>query len=669
MKTKKRLIADVECYRNYFMVGFRNIDNGKVLALEHYEGHPLDVELLDRLMRQNQIITFNGNHYDVPMIFLAITGASNAQLKRASDSIIMQNLKSWEFENAWGVRIPKLDHIDLIEVAPGQASLKLYGGRVHTLKMQDLPIEPDATITQVDRINLVDYNGNDLNLTIDVMNALKQQLELRQQMSEEYGLDLRSKSDAQIAEAVIKMQIEKITGVKPQRPDIKRGTRFKYQVPDFLQFQSETMLEVLERIRNIDFFVTETGKVELPEELEKFDIRIGGSVYRMGNGGLHSTESSVVQLSDEDHTLYDRDVRSYYPSIILALKLFPPHLGAAFLKVFKAIVDRRLAAKDAGITAVAEAMKIMINGTFGKLGSKWSCLYSPNLLLQVTITGQLTLLMLIERLELAAIPVVSANTDGAVIRCPNVLRDKMLEIVKGWEKATTFETEEVQYAALYSRDVNNYIAIYAQPQEKKGQKVYAKLKGAFAPTGLQKNPTNQIAVEAAVDYLVHDIDINHTVRSCEDIRKFVSVRTVQGGAIQGYSDWNPKAKVGEMIACLERSGWQMWPDKKTWANEDMTLVLERKEAYRHVTMEQLKGAEYIGKAVRWYYGVGETRDLRYKTNSNSVPRTRGAVPIMELPEEFPSDVNHDWYVREAYGILRDVGHPRFQWHDYFDDLI
>lgn len=64
--------------------------------------------------------------------------------------------------------------------------------------------------------------------------------------------------------------------------------------------------------------------------------------------------------------------------------------------------------------------KIVLNGTFGKLGSKYSFLYSPNLMIQVTITGQLALLMLIEALEAAGISVVSANTDGIVSRCPGI---------------------------------------------------------------------------------------------------------------------------------------------------------------------------------------------------------------------------------------------------------
>ena len=38
---------------------------------------------------------------------------------------------------------------------------------------------------------------------------------------------------------------------------------------------------------------------------------------------------------------------------------------------------------------IANALKIVVNGSFGKFGSRYSILYSPDLMLQVTITGQL----------------------------------------------------------------------------------------------------------------------------------------------------------------------------------------------------------------------------------------------------------------------------------------
>lgn len=452
---------DVECYRNYFLILLRNIATGKYAAYEKFEGQDLDIPAIRTLLRKYQIITFNGRSYDVPMVTLAITGASNEQLKDASDAIIIGNLRPWEFEEQFDVTIPGyLDHIDLIEVAPGQASLKIYGGRVHTKRMQDLPIEPDALIKEFERPLLRRYCLNDNLVTADLYQSLRQQIDLRERMSLEYGMDLRSKSDAQIAEAVIKKELEKITGKRIYKPDFRPGTRFKYQVPDFIRFQTQTLQGVLRMVENSTFVVTGKGKVDMPRGLDDAQIRIGGSVYRMGIGGLHSSESSVAHFSDDEYQLIDRDVTSYYPMIILGQGLYPKHLGPNFLKVYRSIVERRIAAKKAGDKVTADSLKITINGSFGKFGSQYSVLCSYDLLIQTTITGQLSLLMLIESLELAGIPVVSANTDGIVIKCPRSKLAKLNYLVGCWELNTGFDTEETRYKALYSKDVNNYIAIY-----------------------------------------------------------------------------------------------------------------------------------------------------------------------------------------------------------------
>ncbi|WP_202050083.1 hypothetical protein, partial [Acinetobacter baumannii] len=242
----------------------------------------------------------------------------------------------------------------------------------------------------------------------------------------------------------------------------------------------------------------------------------------MGVGGLHSSESCIAHLAKDGYLLIDRDVASFYPNIILNLGLFPKHLGSAFLTVYRSLVERRLKAKgltkssDLSIAelnkVIADSIKITINGSFGKLGSKYSNLYSPDLLIQVTLTGQLSLLMLIEALYLNGINVVSANTDGIVIK-PRMTQYNLLnEIVKSWENHTKFETEETQYRAIFNRDVNNYIALKKHfdkeskqwldtfPQGTKLDK-RVKGKGVFAEADIWKNPANGICVDALIAFL------------------------------------------------------------------------------------------------------------------------------------------------------------------------
>lgn len=224
-------------------------------------------------------------------------------------------------------------------------------------------------------------------------------------------------------------------------------------------FKSPGLRDLLRDIVASDFVIDENGSPIEPPSLSGQAVTIGKGVYRMGIGGLHSSEVSTVHHADEQYMLVDRDVASYYPNIILLCRLYPKHLTEAFLSVYRSIVETRLKAKRDGNSVVANALKIVANGSFGKFGSKYSLLYAPDLMIQVTVTGQLALLMLIESLEADGIEVVSANTDGIVIKCLRSRENDLLRHVTVWEKVTGFETEETQYKALYSRDVNNYIAL------------------------------------------------------------------------------------------------------------------------------------------------------------------------------------------------------------------
>lgn len=616
MNAKQTLVMDIECYINYFLVKFMHVEKRNVREYEmSYDDQdvfsaPLDLGQIQAILRNFRIVTFNGMNYDMPMLTLAMVLTSRVRagtidvpqacraLKEASDHIIVGNLRSWQFEQHYDLLIPKaVDHIDLAEVAPGvMISLKQYGARMHSRKLQDLPIEPSAQILPDQRALMRSYCSNDLETTIDLWDQLSAQIKLREAMSEMYGLDLRSKSDAQIAEAVLKSEIEKVKGHRIYKPDIPPGKTYHYKAPSFVAFRTQQLRTLLADIEAAAFVIGANGQPQEPPALKDREILIGDAVYRCGLGGLHSSETTTAHFADADTVLLDRDVASYYPAIIINCRLYPQHMGEAFLKVYKDILDRRIRAKRTGDTVTANSLKITLNGTFGKLGSKYSVLYAPDLMLQVTITGQLALLMLIETLDDSGIPVVSANTDGIVIKCPKAKRDRLAACIGWWEKRTGFDTEETAYRALFSRDVNNYIAL----KEGKGSKA----KGAFTSPGLMKNPQHEICNLAVADYLEYGTPIEDTIIQCDDVRKFITVRQVNGGGTFG--------------------------------------------------------GQYLGKVVRWVYGYGETQDIRYKKpnktgNFNKVAGSDGAIPLMELPEHVPVNLDYGWYIREAHNILRDIG--------------
>jgi hypothetical protein len=502
---------------------------------------------------------------------------------------------------------------------------------------------------------VVGYNGNDLITTQDLLQHLSPQIELREKMSADYGVDLRSKSDAQIAEAVIRKLVSDLLGYRATKPIIQPGTRFQYRAPSFLKFRTQQLQDRLAAICSADFIVDINGSPIEPPALEGQTVKMGAGVYRLGIGGLHSSETCIAHLADDEMMLMDVDVTSYYPSIILQCGLSPKHLGEPFLKVYRNIFTTRVAAKKAGNSTVEKVLKIVLNGSFGKFGSKYSVIYSPDLMIQVTVTGQLALLMLIEALELDGISVASANTDGIVLKFRRSRLEDVRAHIKRWEQATGFAMEETHYRALYSRDVNNYIAV-----KLKGG---TKGKGDFADISISKNPSEAICNEAVVAFLEHGIPLAQTIICCRDIRKFVTVQRVTGGAVRiTKTVYDDALRPSQMREVLLSTGWhQIEPgplSKARFATQIDPGGYDVETAYRiHCGDDEFT---FVGKVVRFYIGRHQTGALHYmkknkKGNQNKVPGSAGAVPLMELPDEFPNDVDYEHYIASANKILKSIG--------------
>lgn len=628
---------DLECYPTYFLCKLLTGD-GTYHSFGMWPGMPLNIAGIIELLASHTIVTFNGNNYDLPMLTLALYGATNEQLKEANDDIIVRNLRPWEFCDKWGVQVPEyIDHIDVMEVAPGvRIGLKMYMGRMHAPKLQDLPYDPDSALDGYGRFVIADYCGNDLVGTRMLRETVWDRISLRIAIGNQYSIDVRSKSDAQIAEAVIKAKL----GFKPNRRYIEHGYTFFYEPPAYIEYVTPQMRDFLDLVRKAPFVVTDkeeaiymgldptdirTG-VNIPPELKDRDIVIGQAKYRLGIGGLHSQEECTSYYSNDTHSLRDVDVKSYYPSLILTMGMVPEQIGPDFLTIYRDIYTRRLHAKaeadrimklydgmgaqelkDDADTYKTESdgLKIVLNGTFGKLFSKYSILYAPELGIRTTVTGQLALLMLIEMMECSGIRIVSANTDGIVLLIPTGMDAIADQVVAWWEKRTGLEMEASLYKSIHQRDVNNYIAI-----TKDGK---AKRKGVFGQGGVLsgpqgKGPDKDICADAVVAYFKDGTDPAKTIYACDDIRKFVVLRGVSGGG--SYSATN----------------------------------------------------EYLGKAVRWYYKRNCTDYIADKKGGR-VAGSMGAMPVMQLPDALPQDIDYEHYVNVAWEMIASVGIPVRYWHD------
>ena len=245
---------------------------------------------------------------------------------------------------------------------------------------------------------------------------------------------------------------------------------------------------------------------------------------------------------------------------------------------------------------IQASLKLTTNGLFGKFGSKYSVVYSPDLMFHTTVTGQLCLFMLIEQLNICNIQVISANTDGITLKVHNSKREHLDNLVKWWEGVTGFNMEYDHYSSIHHRDVNNYVSVY--------ENGHVSGKGIFASDSIRKNPANAILREAVMAYIKDGVAPSKTITLSKDITKFLTVKKVTGGAVK----------------------------------DDLPL----------------------GATVRWYRSTATQTALNYTKNGNQVGGSECGMPMMDLPEPgvMPLDLDYYWYDQEVHKVLEQIGIKR-----------
>lgn len=642
---KQHVIFDTEIIgkeKPVFMIGTKIVETGETKAFWHHKRGHMNA-FAKMLANPNYTwVGFNSENFDRPLIALAMNMDYDVHgIKDLATIIIEDRLRSWQAYKQFNIEFIEYDHIDLFEVVPGvMISLKTYAGRIGYKTMVDLPFHHDTDLTPAQCKVLETYCLNDLGVTEALFKTQQTELALRAEMSEEYGIDLRSKSDAQVAEAVLKKRV----GIGSASKLIPHSVGYK--VPDFIETDSPVINELGDLLSKFPFVLNRSnGSPAAPKFLNE-PVIIGDGSYQCGVGGLHSTHDKCMYLEASDKLmLSDFDVASYYPNIMLKAGLAPKlggDKGKKFLEEYRHIYEARIAAKRAGNKKVANALKITLNGTFGKLGSLFCSFYAPELMLAVTLTGQLNLLCLIHELEkIKGVSVKSANTDGMLVAYAPSARDKVLKVFAKNAKRTGFEYEETPYIKYAAKDVNNYIAIKPDGSTKtKG--LYTSIDPATNPLYLMKNPTMEVCTSMAIDYLRDGTKPEVSIANYSDMKDFVAIRNVQGGGVQyaGYKkvdDWEQ----------IEPGVWRRpgWPSIKASV---------RRKSRPHPVDVGI-GGTVLGRVARWYMTTDKLPPITYLSSGNLVPKTEGARACMTLPDKLPKDLNKQWYIDETYSILESIG--------------
>lgn len=239
-------------------------------------------------------------------------------------------------------------------------------------------------------------------------------------------------------------------------------------------------------------------------EAETLNIVLDGLRVDFGVGGIHASLSEKLVKETSKYLIRDADVSSMYPNIAISNRVYPEHLGVEFCDIYQDVYEQRKSYKKG--TAENAMLKLALNSVYGDSNNQFSVFYDPMYTMKITVNGQLSLLMLAEKLlEIDDLKLIQLNTDGLTVALPRNKEDAYKVVCESWEKQVGLQLEFVDYSRMMIRDVNNYLAVY-----KEG---CAKRKGAYQYEGLgwHQNQSAFVIPMAAEAKMLNGTDIREFI--------------------------------------------------------------------------------------------------------------------------------------------------------------
>ena len=378
---------------------------------------------------------------------------------------------------------------------------------------------------------MLHYNKNDVYLVCEIARQKPDEIKLRYSLGAAFNLNLLCAARSTIADKLLNKFYAERSGLHIEAFKDLRTNRtalsFNKIIFPHIKFKTKQLQDLLEDMKKVVIY--RTNKDSFVREITFY-----GTTYTLATGGIHTQDKPVVLSSTKDYVYVHHDYTSYYPSIMISYKVVPEHLNK---EVFAKMVDYfkqtrvkcKHAKKEDGFVIpgvhnklAAEALKIVINAIYGKYGYENFWLYDRLAQMRVTINGQLMTMTLCESLELAGIHVVSANTDGIVIKLPYNKVDIYNQICNEWNNTNKMSADDEHYKVLVSMNVNNYFDI-----QKDNTIEY---KGALDPKqylkDLKKGYDMPVVAKAVFEYFAHGVSVMETLRNHKDILDFCKTQNV-----------------------------------------------------------------------------------------------------------------------------------------------
>lgn len=600
IKGKTCIVFDIEVLKNVFTCTCKNTDTKQITVFE-ISPRRVDIQgLVTFFYEDYYFVGYNNIHYDNPILNYIImlyrehyfdrysTRELTESVFRMSQLVIDKNsdFDLWK-EYKYARNFLSIDLLTMLYSKALRVSLKEMQVTMQYKNVEEFVVDWHQDLPEKDIDRLISYNINDVESTEELLYRCKDLLELRIETEKDFGLPCLSLDRVNLGDRLLQLKVMEKTGLnKKQLENMKSPANYvdleKIIFP-WIKFESPILQKKLTDMKN-QHNVSPGRKGYINTFI------FGEMKVTIGVGGIHGDNGTCIIKPNEDELLLDSDVNSLYPSLMRMYHLYPPKLKDVLGQIFPQIIDDRLEFKRTGQKNKNETYKYMLNGVSGKMQDETSWLFSPFTVMQVRINGQLLLLMLAERLLKLGCKLYQINTDGILYKLKKSKYEELQQVLKEWEKLTMLTLETEEFTQFYQLAINDYFGV--EPNNK------IKKKGFFlTDIELGKGLTPKIIPEAIINYFVHNIPVEDTIKSCKDICKFLQAEKT---GKQWTVEYNEQIQQRINRFYVSNSGYYLWKWKLDDTGKKSYQIMLKDHGVR------LHNKFYSDEDLQWKYSQGET---------------------------------------------------------------
>lgn len=517
------IVYDIETYPNCFLICFHRLLDGSKKTFEissrRNDLKQLGSWLCDMHNHGHEMIGFNNIGFDYPVLHAVLAGGWNdpKMIYEKAMAIINSEDRFTHLVKPSNWWLPQIDlfKIHHFDNKARSASLKSLEFNLQLGDIRGLPFPAGTLLTHDQMDVLKSYCFNDINATVAFYEKTKEQIAFRRELTRKYKTDFMNFSDVKIGKEIFRITLEAAgvqcydydynTGRQP-RQTLRTSIALKECVPPYVSFRKPEFVKVVHTIMAKTIYVTKGA-------FDDLTATVDGLEFVFGTGGLHASVENMSYISDDEWMIYDVDVTSLYPSIAIENGYYPEHLGEKFVEVYRQLREDRVSFPKG--TPENAMLKLALNGVYGASNDSYSIFYDSLFTMKITITGQLVMAMLSERLlTVPGVKIIQVNTDGVTLYMPRRIKSAVDAVCTQWEKLTGLSLEHAEFARMYIADVNNYVA-----QKTDGT---VKRKGRYEyKTEWHQNASALVVPKVAEKVLLEKVPIRETVEQWPDFLDFM----------------------------------------------------------------------------------------------------------------------------------------------------